>query len=82
MSIVESAWKLQRRLEKKGFHIRQVILEELKKYKFKESDKTLFFLIAVFCMSVSTFMLFFDPTDYFIVPMGVGLVSLLFFLLL
>lgn len=85
MPIVETARRLQERFEKRMQRDKQKspIKERL---KFSEKEKTLFFTLFVIFYGITTIMLFqiellkLYASDYWILPAGLGSISLIFFL--
>lgn len=84
VDFVKTAWNTQNRFERWVFHIKNMVLKELRKCRFKKNDKVLFFSIFLICYLVGTFILFHVEffksffTDYWILPFGIGTVSLFF----
>lgn len=81
---VKTAWNIQNRFEDRVFRLKNMVSRELEKCVFKINDKVLFFSIFLICYLTGTFILFqvevykSFSTDYWILPFGVGTVSLFF----
>lgn len=84
-TFIKKAWRIQNELEDRGFHLKNMVLDECKRYSFKKTDQILFFAIFLFCYFTGTYILFHVEiyksflTDYWILPFGIGTVSLFFF---
>ena len=68
-------------------NIQETINKEYSKWKFKESDRSIFLGITILCFAIGTYILFqievyySYTTDWWVIPFGIGIVSLFFFIL-
>ena len=79
--MIEEARRLQERFEnRKRIHM-------IKKLEFSDKEKTLFFIIFTLCYGIATIILFqveflrLYATDYWLLPIGIGSLSLVFFII-
>lgn len=86
MDIIKRAWEIQNRIEKGGFRLKHAVVSEVNKWHFKKSDKLIFFSIFLVCFAFASIVLFqtgfffLYHSDWWLIPIGLGMISLFFFL--
>ena len=80
ITIVEKAWKIQNRIEKRLPKLKnKTPIEDI--LYWRHGDYTLFFLMTNIFLGIGIIVIFFIDTDYWLLPVGISEVFLFLFLI-